>query len=198
MRRAVSWPSRLGAWLSSGVHAFVLDVWAILPDTIRTTWRVVQWWLQRCGISMVPVCVQSFDATCMRRPARSVAAVHHLADTMGDADTRSVVCPMDLMPDEVVGLQLFAIADWQWLECAGPAAVRDRLNGAPLSDTQKKLRDRAAALRSGWDSPAETPYPFCIWSRMWVCRRRGLLVSTCAYRSDATSSSPVGGPSCVP
>ena len=166
VRRAVSCPSRLGAWLSSAIHAFVLDVWAILPDTIRTTCRVLHWWLQRCGIATVLVCVQSYDATCTHRPGRSVAAVHHLVDTLGDADTRCVVCPMDLMPDEVVGLQPFAVADWQWLECAGPAAVRDRLNGAPLSDAQKKLRDRAAALRSGWDSPAETPYPFCICPTM--------------------------------
>ena len=40
-----------------------------------------------------------------------------------DADTRYVVCPMDLMPGEVVGSQVFAVADWQWLEQAGPAAV---------------------------------------------------------------------------
>ena len=180
-RRAVSWPSRLGAWLSSGVEAFVLDVWRILPDSVRDSWRVVRWWLEQRGPHCrgIPPCVRDNVAPCTVGPPRSVLQLWDFA--CQHAESRCSICPLSLFADEVEGMQLLALADWQWLEDAGPTAVTRRLRGDEPSESVQRMRARLAVLRPGWDSPWPTIYRFTIWTRVWVCDRRGLMISTCAY-----------------
>ena len=109
-----------------------------------------------------------------RAEVRSIAAVHR--KLRQQADTRCSTCCMSLFREEVVGVQVLCTAELEWVNHGSPSQLPKRQKGQFPA-----LPDKGLFLCDGWDQPWRTFYGFIIWTRVWLCETRGLVVSVCFF-----------------
>ena len=178
IHRAISWPSLLGFWLSSRHARTVEEVWSLLPPDVRQCWMIVEEWVaekQEAGdiVRSEPE-VGSRVPPVTRRMMRCIEALRRKCRQ--HASTRCVSCRLSLFPEEVDGVQLLATSEYMWLNKGGPGELRKRL----LGDVPREAK-AGMALCEGWRSSWRTFYGFIIMARVWICERRGLVVSACVF-----------------
>ena len=178
VERAVSWPSLFGFWLSSRDPSAVGLLWGLLPPEVRRTWRIVDDWIGtqvRNGNMEAPL-----DLTAGRVEPLTTAEVRSIAAVWRklrqQAATRCSVCRLSMFAEEVVGVQVLGTAEFEWVNHGGPTELRRRRAGTVRPAPEKGLH-----LCEGWDRPWRTFYGFVLWTRVWVCERRGLVVSACVF-----------------
>ena len=73
-------------------------------------------------------------------------------------------------------MQILATSDYMWLNKGGPGELRKRLAGGVSPDLKAGM-----VLCEGWRLSWRTFYGFIIMARVWICERRGRVVSACVY-----------------
>ena len=178
IHRAISWPSLLGFWLSSQHASTVQEVWSLLPPDVRQSWMIIGEWvaqkLESSDIVQSEPIVGSRVPPVTRQMMRCIEALRRKCRQQ--ASTRCVSCRLSLFPEEVDGVQLLATSEHAWLNKGGPGELRKRLAGDVSHDVKAGM-----VLCEGWKLCWRTFYGFVIMARVWICERRGLMISACVF-----------------
>ena len=169
---ACSWASIIGYWLSSNTGGTVVHLWSLLAPKVRTTWQVVDAWMnaQNCPKGVREVCVCDAVAS-YRGASRKTGMLRKFMERV--PNTRCVICRMNWFAEEVHGVRLLQTQQFEQFT----KVQQDR---SIIANGDGKQARRLPTLIEGWGVCSTTFYGFQIVMRSWVCPRQGLLGSSCA------------------